>query len=173
MTLLYSAAVQLQARLVRWRSLSFRFSGVTVDQVLWHYQCVDGCRSAPVAATGCCRCRHGCRQLPPGHPLASRSTPRRGPSPYHLEACRSLKVVDAGQRATLDRWSSTRAGVVAALRAGRADPLATAHPEGLPSVRIRGPADSLRESGPGLILLPGKPHWLRRRVWWPVERRWE
>jgi hypothetical protein len=41
-----------------------RFSGVTVDQVLTHYQRVDGYRSALVVATGCRRCRHRCRQLP-------------------------------------------------------------------------------------------------------------
>jgi hypothetical protein len=34
----------------------FRFSGVTVTQVLRHYQRVDGCRSAPVVTTGCRRC---------------------------------------------------------------------------------------------------------------------
>src|SRR5262249_5673265 len=49
---------------------TFRFSGVIGVQVLRHYQRVDGCWSAPMVATGCRRCRHRCRQPPPGHPVA-------------------------------------------------------------------------------------------------------
>jgi hypothetical protein len=30
-----------------------------------------------VVATGCRRCRHRCRQLAPGHPVASGTEPRR------------------------------------------------------------------------------------------------
>jgi len=56
---------------------TYGFSGVTADQALRHYKHADGCRSAPVVATGCRRCRHRCRQLAPGHPVASRSGPRR------------------------------------------------------------------------------------------------
>jgi hypothetical protein len=90
-------------------------SGMTIDQVLRHYQHADGGRSAPVVATGCRCCRHRCRQLPPGHPLASRSGPGRGPSPYHLEAGRSSKVVYPVQAVGANRTSSAGVGAVAAL----------------------------------------------------------
>lgn len=42
-----------------------------------------------------------------------------GPSPYHLEAWRSLKIVDADQRVHAGRSSSARGDVVAALGAAR------------------------------------------------------
>jgi hypothetical protein len=38
-----------------------------------------------------------------------------GPSPYHGEAWRSLKVVDPGQKVSVDRTPSAGVGVVAAL----------------------------------------------------------
>ena len=74
---------------LRWYSVpaaTVRFSGVTVDQVLRHYQRADGCRSASVVATGCRRCRHRCRQI-----IRWRADldPGRGPSPYHRGARRS------------------------------------------------------------------------------------
>jgi len=91
-------------------------SGVTVDQVLTHYQRVDGCRSVSVVATGC---RHRCRQV---IRWQADLDPGRGPSPYHGEAWRSLKVVDPGQMVSMDRKSSAGAGLVAALFAAHAIP---------------------------------------------------
>src|SRR5215469_3827745 len=44
-------------------------------------------------------------------------TPAR-PSHYHLEAWRSLKIVDAGQRVHADRSASARAGGAAGARCG-------------------------------------------------------